>query len=1204
MCDRWQFWVDRGGTFTDIVARRPDGALLTRKVLSEHPERYQDAAVEGIRDLLGLRSGEPLPADRLAPVRMGTTVATNALLERNGERTLLLATRGFRDALRIGYQARPDIFARRIDLPALLHDRVLEVDERLRADGEVLRALDEESASEGLRAAYRDGYRACAICLMHGYRNPAHERRLAELAEQAGFTQVSVSHRSSPLMRLIARGDPTVVDAYLSPVLRRYAESLPPAPAGVRLMFMKSDGGLTDQRFFAGRDAILSGPAGGIISCMRTAQRAGFHQVIGFDMGGTSTDVSHYADEFERSTETVIAGVRLQAPMLRIHTLAAGGGSVLRFDGSRYRVGPESAGANPGPASYRRGGPLTVTDCNVMLGKLQPEFFPSVFGPRADAALDREVVAERFRELTVRIRDATGDERSPEAVAAGFLTIAVENMANAIKQISVQRGYDVSGYVLNCFGGAAGQHACLVADALGITQVLVHPFAGVLSAYGMGLANLTSLRERALEARLDDALMPRVRAALDDLADEGLEHLRSQGCALDRVRIDRWVQVKYEGTDTTLEVPDGEREELRERFEAAHRQQFGFLMPHKSVVVASVMVEVVGSSGVTIEEPNPPRRRAGPPPVLARVRAWMAGDYRDTPVLDREAPEPEDSVTGPAIIRDAISTLVVEPGWRAGITEHNHLLMNRVEALPDRAAVGTQVDPVMLEVFNNLFSSVAEQMGVTLRKTAYSANIKERLDFSCAVFDAEAQLVANAPHVPVHLGSMGESVRAIVQRRTAGMPSGGVYMLNDPYHGGTHLPDITVITPVFDAGGQRIIFYIASRAHHADIGGTTPGSMPPDSTRIEEEGVLIDNFQLVRGGEFLEDAVRELLCGGAWPVRNIEQNLNDLRAQVAANEKGARELHRMIDRYGLDVVHAYMGHVQANAEEQVRRVLDVLDDGDYELAMDNGASVRVRIAVDRAGRHAVVDFTGTSAEQASNFNAPVAVTRAAVLYVLRTLVQDEIPLNDGCLKPIELIVPEGCLLNPRYPAAVVAGNVEVSQVVTNALYLALGDMAAAQGTMNNFTFGNERYQHYETICGGSGAGADFDGASAVQTHMTNSRLTDPEVLEWRFPVLVEDFAIRPGSGGRGRHRGGDGVTRRIRFLEPMTAAILSNHRRAGPPGFAGGEAGAPGRQWIERVGGRREELQATDRREVEPGDVFVVETPGGGGYGAPDDESR
>jgi 5-oxoprolinase (ATP-hydrolysing) len=1037
---------------------------------------------------------------------------------------------------------------------------------------------------------------------MHGYRNPVHERRLAELAGQIGFTQISVSHRSSSLMRLIARGDTTVVDAYLSPVLRRYAEALRSALGGTRLMFMKSDGGLVDQRFFAGRDAILSGPAGGIISCMRTAQRAGFERVIGFDMGGTSTDVSHYAGEFERSTETVIAGVRLQAPMLRIHTVAAGGGSILRFDGNRYRVGPESAGANPGPASYRRGGPLTVTDCNVMLGKLQPEFFPRVFGPQADQPLDREIVVERFAELAASIREATGDERSPEAVAAGFLTIAVENMANAIKQISVQRGYDVSGYVLNCFGGAGGQHACLVADALGIGRVLVHPFAGVLSAYGMGLANLTALRERALEARLDDALMPRLRAALDELAEEARAHLMSQGCAGGEIRLDRWVQIKYEGTDTTLEVADGGREQLRERFEAAHRQQFGFLMPHKSVVVASVMVEAVGSSGVSIEEPHPQRRRQGPPPTLARVRAWMGGAYRDVPVYDRGALEPQDRVDGPAIIRDTISTLVVEPGWRAGITEHSHLLMQRVEALPRRVAVGTEVDPVMLEVFNNLFSSVAEQMGVTLRKTAYSANIKERLDFSCALFDAEAQLVANAPHVPVHLGSMGESVRAIVQRRHGGMRPGDVFMLNDPYNGGTHLPDITVITPVFDPAGERIIFYIASRAHHADIGGTTPGSMPPDSTRIEQEGVLIDNFQLVAGGVFREDAVRELLCGAAWPVRNIEQNLNDLRAQVAANEKGARELRRMIDQYGLDVVHAYMGHVQANAEEQVRRVLDVLEDGDYALAMDNGASVDVRIAVDRAGRRATVDFTGTSPEQSSNFNAPVAVTRAAVLYVLRTLVQDDIPLNDGCLKPIELIVPEGCLLNPCYPAAVVAGNVEVSQVVTNALYLALGDMAAAQGTMNNFTFGNDRYQHYETICGGSGAGPDFDGASAVQTHMTNSRLTDPEVLEWRFPVLVEDFAIRPGSGGRGRQRGGDGVIRRIRFLEPMTAAILSNHRRAGPPGLAGGEPGAPGRQWIERVDGRREALRATDRREVEAGDVFVVETPGGGGFGPPPDE--
>lgn len=1197
---QWQFWIDRGGTFTDVIGRRPDGTVLTRKVLSENPERYRDAALQGIRELLGLADGAPIPADQLEHVKMGTTVATNALLERDGERTLLAVTRGFHDALRIGYQSRPDIFAQHIELPELLYERVVEIDERLGADGEVIEPLDEAAARQALQAAYDDGIRAIAICLVHGYRYTDHEARLAAIAGEIGFTQVSVSHRVSPLMRLVGRGDTTVVDAYLSPILRRYADQVAGELGDTRLMFMKSDGGLTEHRYFEGKDAILSGPAGGIVGCVRTAAMAGYERVIGFDMGGTSTDVSHYAGEYERSFETVIAGIRMRVPMLQIHTVAAGGGSICHFDGSRYRVGPDSAGADPGPACYRRGGPLTVTDCNVMLGKLQPEFFPRVFGPEADRPLDAAVVHERFAELAGRIREATGDERSPVAVAEGFLRIAVENMANAIKEISVQRGHDVTGYTLNCFGGAGGQHACLVADALGMTRVLIHPHAGVLSAYGMGLADLTTVREMPVDAPLDDALATHVAAELDRLAEDGLAELADQGCPRERVRMRRRLHAKYEGTDTTLEVDLDDAARSRAAFEAEHRQQFGFVMPHKRLVVAAATVDLTGESGALDDETPVAGRDSGAPGALATVTTHMAGEDHETPVYDREALLPGDRITGPAVIRDPVSTIVVEPGWAITVSPRNHVVMERVEARPQRVAVGTDVDPVMLEVFNNLFMSVAEQMGVTLRKTAYSANIKERLDFSCAVFDPEANLVANAPHVPVHLGSMGESVRAIVDRRREGMRPGDVFMLNDPYHGGTHLPDITVVTPVFDDDGTQVLFYIASRAHHADVGGITPGSMPPDSQRIDEEGVLIDNFHLVDAGSFREAAVRELLTGGGYPVRDVEQNLNDLRAQIAANEKGARELRDMIAQFGLAVVHAYMHHVQDNAEEQVRRVIDVLEDCRYELPMDNGTAVRVAVTVDRDARTARVDFTGTDDAQASNFNAPVAVTRAAVLYVLRTLVADDIPLNDGCLKPVELVIPEGSLLNPRFPAAVVAGNVEVSQVVTNTLYLALGRQAAAQGTMNNLTFGNARYQHYETLCGGTGAGPDFDGASAVQSHMTNSRLTDPEVLEWRFPVLLEGFSIRAGSGGAGRHRGGDGAVRRIRFREPMTVAILSNSRRVAPPGLAGGEPGALGEQWVERADGRREALAGTDRTEVADGDTVVVATPGGGGYGRPE----
>ena len=1194
---RWQFWIDRGGTFTDIIGRRPDGSMVTHKVLSENPEQYRDAALKGIRDLLGLKPDDPIPGDRIEHVKMGTTVATNALLERKGERTVLVITQGFGDALRIGYQARPDIFARRIELPTLLYERVIEATERLNANGELVTPLDENAVRAQLQAAFDAGIKACAICFMHGYRYPDHERCAAAIARDIGFDQVSVSHEVSPLMRLIGRGDTTVVDAYLSPILRRYAEQVASELGDTRLMFMKSDGGLTDRRWFAGKDAILSGPAGGIVSCARTGQIAGFDRIIGFDMGGTSTDVSHFAGDFERSFETVIAGVRMRVPMMKIHTVAAGGGSILHFDGSRYRVGPDSAGANPGPASYRRGGELTVTDCNVMLGKLQPAFFPRVFGPNADEPLDNNIVRERFAALSERIHEATGDDRSPVEVAEGFLRIAVANMANAIKEISVQRGRDVTSYTLNCFGGAGGQHACLVADALGMTRVLIHPFAGVLSAYGMGLADITTLRDHPVDAVLKEQLLQRLSGELDALATSAHSELTEQGCPTEHIREVRRLHVKYEGTDTTLETDFASLAEVRSAFETSHRTQFGFLMPGKSLVVAAATVELIGTHEDSIQEAQVSPRETGAPRVLADVEAFMDGQYWNTPVYDREDLLPGDSIDGPAIIRDPVSTIVVEPGWRATVTLLNHLVMERVLPRAKRVAVGTDVDPVMLEVFNNLFMSVAEQMGATLQKTAYSANIKERLDFSCAVFDPDTHLVANAPHVPVHLGSMGESVRAIVDRRRSTMRPGDVFMLNDPYHGGTHLPDITVVTPVFDDAGDKVLFYIASRAHHADVGGITPGSMPPDSRHIDEEGVLLDNIQLVSGGQFLETEVRRLLNSGPYPVRNVEQNLSDLRAQVAANEKGAQELRRMIEQFGLGVVHAYMKHVQDNAEEQVRRVLGVLEDGHYRLELDSGAAVEVRIGVDRQTRSATIDFTGTSGEQDSNFNAPEAVTRAAVLYVLRTLVNDAIPLNDGCLKPVKLIIPQGSMLNPRPPAAVVAGNVEVSQVVTNALYLALGTMASAQGTMNNLTFGNARHQHYETLCGGTGAGPDYDGTSAVQSHMTNSRLTDPEVLEWRFPVRLESFEIRRGSGGAGRHHGGDGAVRRLRFLEPMTVALLANSRRVAPPGLMGGSPGALGEQWIERADGRREALGGTDRCEVEPGDCVVVATPGGGGYG-------
>jgi 5-oxoprolinase (ATP-hydrolysing) len=1231
----WQFWVDRGGTFTDVVARRPDGTLATYKLLSENPGRYRDAGVQGIRTLLGLRADEPLPPSAVEAVKMGTTVATNALLERKGARTLLLVTDGFADALRIGYQNRPKLFARHIVLPEMLYERVADVAERVTAQGEVLRPLDLERARADLEAAYADGIRAVAIVLMHGYRYPEHERKLAGLARSIGFTQVSASHEVSPLMKLVSRGDTTVVDAYLSPILRRYVEQVAEELGGgdgvggrkaPRLLFMQSNGGLVDARRFQGKDAILSGPAGGIVGMVRTATAAGFDRVIGFDMGGTSTDVSHYAGEYERTFETVVAGVRMRAPMMQINTVAAGGGSICSFDGSRYRVGPESAGADPGPACYRRGGPLTVTDCNVMLGKLQPDFFPAVFGPEGDQPLDRDAVAARFAGLAADIEAATGNRRTPVEVADGFLRIAVENMANAIKQISVQRGYDVTRYTLACFGGAGGQHACLVADALGMTKVVIHPLAGVLSAYGMGLADLRVLKEAAVEARLSDDLLPELEEKLDGLARAGREELAAQGIAAMRIEVLSKAHVKYEGTDTALIVPAGTVEEIRAGFEAAHRQRYGFAMPSdKPLVVEAVSIEAIGGAEPVEEAELPAATDAPSPPApLATADAYMAGGTHATPVLDRGALSPGQSVHGPAIIREPTATTVVEPGWRATLDRRRNLVLERVVPLPARVAIGTRVDPVMLEVFNNLFMAIAEQMGVALQNTAYSVNIKERLDFSCALFDREGSLIANAPHMPVHLGSMGESVATVIRARGRnadgrGMRPGDLYVLNAPYNGGTHLPDVTVICPVFAEEAYRTsdqalsprgeerdgspdhgepLFYVASRGHHADIGGLTPGSMPPNSRTVEEEGVLIDNFLLVDQGRFREAELIELLRSGRYPSRNPAQNVADLKAQIAACAKGVEELHRMVRQFGRDVVEAYMGHVQDNAEESVRRVLDVLQDGEFAYEMDDpDAVIRVKVSIDKKGRSARIDFTGTSAQLGTNYNAPSAVCRAAVLYVFRTLVEDEIPMNDGCLKPLEIVIPEGSMLNPRHPAAVVAGNVETSQCITDALYGALGVMAAAQGTMNNLTFGNERYQYYETICGGSGAGPDFDGTDAIHTHMTNSRLTDPEVLEWRFPVLLERFAIRRGSGGAGRHRGGDGTVRRLRFREAMTAAILAGHRRVPPYGVAGGAPGAVGRNWVERTNGAVEEFGATHAVRMNPGDAFVVETPGGGGYG-------
>lgn len=1213
MTEKWDFWIDRGGTFTDVIGRDPEGGLHPRKLLSENPEAYNDAAIQGIRDLLGLSAGDTIPSGLIGDIKMGTTVATNALLERKGDRVLLLITKGFRDALKIAYQARPDIFAKEIILPEQLYERVIEINERVRADGCVEQLLDIAACRPAIEQARADGIDAVAIVFMHAWKYPDHEKAVAKVCRKLGFAQVSVSHEVSPLIKLVGRGDTAVVDAYLSPILSRYVQrvagELGAAPISPlvgeigqspRLMFMMSSGGLTAADMFQGKDALLSGPAGGVVGMVETARLAGFDKVIGFDMGGTSTDVAHYDGEYERAFDTEVAGVRIRAPMMRIHTVAAGGGSILHYEAGRFRAGPDSAGANPGPAAYRRGGPLAVTDANVMLGKLQPDFFPAIFGPGQDQPLDVETVREKFSALAAEI----GDGRSPETVAEGFVTIAVENMANAVKKISVQRGYDVTEYLLNCFGGAGGQHACLVADALGMEAVLIHPFSGLLSAYGIGLSSVFASRQQALLKPLAEESRTEIGSLIAILREAVIAELAAQGIGEDTVATKPVLHIRYDGTDTTLPV-NFEADSIfqaRRDFEIAHKAQFGFVYDDKPMILETVGVEGTDTGGTGRDETESRTEDLAVSPSQTR-EIFTEGGWRTSPIFRREALKPGNRVAGPALIIEPNQTIVIEPGWQAEITARNHVLLRRVEKKRRQAALGTEADPVMLEVFNNLFMSIAEQMGVTLQNTAYSVNIKERLDFSCAVFDRHGALVANAPHMPVHLGSMDRSVETIIRLNSGDIHPGDVFALNAPYNGGTHLPDITVVTPVFDDAQDKILFWAASRGHHADIGGTAPGSMTPLATTVDEEGVLFDNFRIVDRGKFREKELETLLTDHRYPARNPHQNIADLKAQIAANEKGVAELRKMVTHFGLDVVEAYMGHVQDNAAESVRRVLERLpDSSQYEYPTDTGQIIKVKITVDRQKREATVDFTGTSPVMKNNFNAPEPVARAAVLYAFRVMVEDMIPMNAGCLRPINIIIPDGCMLKPAYPAAVVAGNVETSQHVTNALFGAMGAMANAQGTMNNLTFGNKTYQYYETICSGSPAGRmnsgrGFAGTSGVHTHMTNSRLTDPEVLELRFPVLLEDFHIREDSGGKGKWSAGDGTKRTIRFLEKMECAILSSHRNRPPQGLDGGSDGEVGSTKIRRKDGTIDMLKACDQTVLQAGDAVILTTPTPGGFG-------
>ncbi len=1011
-----------------------------------------------------------------------------------------------------------------------------------------------------------------------------------------GFPQVSVSHEISPLIKLVGRGDTTVVDAYLSPILRRYvatvadelragrATASPPPLAGegqgggqpraqaaatspsptlprkrgrertaddaIRLMFMMSSGGLTAAELFQGKDAILSGPAGGVVGMAETGREAGFKKLIGFDMGGTSTDVSHYDGEYERAFETEVAGVRMRAPMMLIHTVAAGGGSILHFDGARFRVGPDSAGANPGPTCYRRGGPLAVTDANVLVGKLIPDFFPKIFGPEQNQPLDAKAVKQAFAELANEVGG-----KSPEEIADGFIKIAVENMANAIKKISVQRGYDVTRYALNCFGGAGGQHACLVADALGMTEVLIHPFSSLLSAYGMGLADIRATRQQAIEETLGAKSLAALKREGGRLGKDAKAEVAGQGVPAGKIKVIVRAHIRYAGTDTPLIVAAGTLAKMKSAFEKAHKARFGFIDRSKELVIEAVSVEAVGG-GAKFRERTHKTSRAKLPSPARKTEFFSNGKWHKAAVFTRDQLTHGQKVNGPAIVMEPHQTVVVEDGWRAVITAKNHLVLERYVPLVRAQAIGTKADPIMLEVFNNLFMSIAEQMGVSLQNTAYSVNIKERLDFSCAVFAADASLVANAPHMPVHLGSMDRAVETIIRENKGKIKPGDSYLINAPYNGGTHIPDLTVCTPVFDGAKKKILFWVASRGHHADIGGIAPGSMSPIATSIEEEGIYIDNFKLVDRGRFCERELYDLLTKAKYPARNPLQNVNDLKAQIAANEKGVQELHKMVGLFGLNVVHAYMKHVQDNADESVRRVIDRLHDSEFSYEADQGNVIKVRITVDKKKREATVDFTGTSPQQGTNFNAPEPVTRAAVLYVFRVMVDDDIPMNAGCLRPINIIVPDQSMLKPHYPAAVVAGNVEVSQMVTDTLLGALGAMAGAQGSMNNVNFGNDKYQYYETICSGSPAGPGFPGTDAVHTHMTNTRLTDPEILEFRYPVLLEDFHIRKGSGGKGqvergrRHPphhavpGEDGIHHPVR--PPPHQAVRPRRRRGRP----------------------------------------------------------
>ena len=1187
MDGRISFWIDRGGTFTDVIARDASGSETSLKLLSTSPA-YEDAAVEAMRRILGARPGAHFPAERVISIKMGTTMATNALLERAGAKTLFVTTEGFADALVIGDQTRPELFALNITRPDPLYAGVIEAAERLDADGAMVRPLDTATLRDRLEAAGQDGYTSAAVAFLHADLNPRHERLAGELARAAGFSFVALSHEVSPLPRFLPRAETTVADAYLTPALQSYVRRVADAVAGAPLYFMTSAGGLVRAEVFRGRDAVVSGPAGGVVGVARTARGAEAEAVLGFDMGGTSTDVSRFAGTLERRDSAQVAGVRLRSPMLDVETVAAGGGSILTFDGMRARVGPASAGADPGPAAYGRGGPATVTDANLVLGRLDPHASPNLFGPRGDAPMDPAASRARLAPI------ARAMNLSLEAAAEGFVAVAVEQMAQATRRISTERGFDPRDHGLVAFGGAGGQVACQTAEALGIINILCPRHASVLSAWGIGQAEITALRQAGLEAQLNAGGLARAKVLLSEIEAAARSALADQGAKPSEIR--RTLRLRYHGADAELAVAASNLTSTKAAFEMAHQRLFGFTEAERSILICTVEVEASANTDHPSEARDPDAiAKGGEPPGQARM--FALGGWHDAPIIAAEELAAQD---GPALIVRPDTQITVLPGWRATANAGGLIRLIRIQAAPRRAIALDVPDPVTLELFNRRFMGVAEAMGATLERTAHSVNIKERLDFSCALFDAAGGLVANAPHMPVHLGSMGASVRAVRDRHPT-LQAGEAFALNNPYAGGTHLPDITVVMPVFVGGaGAKPTFYVAARGHHADVGGVQPGSMPPFSATIDEEGVLLDALPIMRAGKFLEAETLAALTSGRFPARAPGRNIADLKAQVAACQAGGTAVTQMITAYGPSVVAGYMGFVQQNAAEAVRRAVGRLTDGVARVPMDGGGEIVVRTTVDAVAREVSLDFRDSAGQLASNFNAPSAIVDAAVLYVFRTLLDDDIPLNAGCLEPLNILTRPGSMLDPHPPAAVVAGNVETSQHVVDALYAALGVMANAQGSMNNFTFGDETHQYYETVCGGAGANAISPGTSAVHTHMTNSRLTDPEILERRFPVRVEAFTVREGSGGAGAMAGGCGTRRRIRFLAPMEAALLASRREHAPQGLAGGEPGLPGRQRLIGTSGEARDLPGCFSLRVAAGDAIEIETPGGGGYGPAD----